>query len=358
MENQRKIIHVDMDAFYASVEQRDNPDYRGKPLMVGGGKRGVVAAASYEARAFGVRSAMPTGQALRLCPDIVVVKPRFEVYKETSLTIRKIFQRYTHAIEPLSLDEAYLDVTENIVGERSATRIAERIRADIWKECFLTASAGVSYCKFIAKVASDFNKPNGMTVVPPSDAVEFIGNLDVGKFHGVGSVTERKMNEAGIYTGKDLREYTESALVRMFGKSGSWFYNVVRGIDNRPVRSSRERKSVSAETTFGEDVSDLGVLDEKLLLVVQRAAKRIEATRSAGFTVTLKIKYFDFEQHTRSKTMSHSVSEAQQLYEVGKALLYNSPIDKPVRLLGIGISNLADGEHRSSKVDDQLTLEM
>jgi len=274
----RKIIHVDMDAFFASVEQRDNPELKGKPIAVGGGsKRGVITTASYEARPFGIRSAMPGFKAKAKCPDLIFVKPRFEVYGQVSKQIREIFSRYTDLIEPLSFDEAFLDVTECKVDLEFATDIAKAIKADIEQETSLTASAGVSYCKFIAKIASDMNKPDGLTVIKPKQAISFLESLPVEKFFGVGKVTAQKMKSRGIYTGKDLKEWSQYDLIKQFGKPGRFYYDIVRGIDDRPVKVERERKSLGIERTFEDPIDDLNILQEKL-----------NATESESLTVLIQ----------------------------------------------------------------------
>ena len=299
---QRKIIHIDMDAFYASVEQRDNPELRGRPVAVGGSReRGVVAAASYEARKFGVRSAMPSVTAKRKCPELIFVKPRFDAYREASSQIRAIFARHTPVIEPLSLDEAYLDVTENPRGVASATRIAEEIRAAIRAETGLTASAGVSYNKFLAKLASDHRKPDGLFVITPSMGPAFVETLPVGKFHGVGPATTRKMNSLGIATGLELKARTLPFLQRHFGKAGSYYYWIARGVDERPVRADRIRKSIGAENTFFEDIFTYDAARAALEPIVAKVWRHCEATRIRGRTVTLKVKFADFQpDHAQS----------------------------------------------------------
>jgi DNA polymerase IV len=300
----RKILHVDMDAFFASVEQRGNPELRGKPVAVGGSReRGVVAAASYEARKFGVHSAMPSVIAKRKCPDLIFVTPRFEVYRAVSLRIREIFAEFTPVIEPLSLDEAYLDVTENLRGLTSATEIAERIRAKISAETNLTASAGVSYNKFLAKLASDHRKPNGLFVITPKMGPSFVETLGIEKFHGVGPATATKMHRLGIETGRDLRAQALPFLQRHFGKSGSFFYWIARGIDERPVRSDRIRKSVGAENTFSQDLHDFGSMREALQPILDRLWRHCENVGVRGRTVTLKVKYADFQLITRSRSL-------------------------------------------------------
>ena len=337
----RKIIHVDMDAFFASVEQRDNPELRGKPVAVGGGHRGVVAAASYEARPFGVRSAMPSVTAKRRCPDLVFVKPRFDAYREVSQQIRRIFADYTDLIEPLSLDEAYLDVTEDRHRLGSARAIAEDIRRRIREETQLTASAGVSYCKFVAKLASDQNKPDGLCVIRPQDAPRYIASLPVERFHGIGPKTADRLNRMGIHTGADLQSLSLPELEGRFGSSGEWYWRICRGIDERPVRSHREAKSVSAERTFNEDLSDPLALRAELERVAGLAWNRIERTRVAGRTVTLKVKYADFQLISRSKSFVDPISDPVGFTAAGHYLLSSLlPVPKGIRLLGLGIHNL------------------
>src|SRR6476660_9450427 len=313
----RKIIHVDMDAFYASVEQRDDPSLKGKPVAVGGGHRGVVAAASYEARPFGVRSAMPSVTAKRRCADLIFVKPRFDVYRAVSQQIRAIFADYTPLIEPLSLDEAYLDVSEDRLGLGSARAIAEEIRRRIREECQLTASAGVSYCKFIAKLASDHRKPDGLTVITPERGPEFVASLPVARFHGVGPVTARKMEQLGILTGADLKEWSLPALHAHFGSSADWYWRICRGIDHREVKPDRPYKSVSAERTFDEDLRDPERLAAELERIAGYAWDRIERAEVAGRTVTLKVKYGDFSLITRSKSFAANVPDLQSFAAAG-----------------------------------------
>ena len=343
--NARKIIHVDMDAFYASVEQRDDPALRGRPVAVGGGHRGVVAAASYEARVFGVRSAMPSLTASRKCPDLVFVKPRFEVYRAVSQQIRTIFADYTPHIEPLSLDEAYLDVTEDIRGLGTARAIAEEIRARIVAETGLTASAGVSYCKFIAKLASDHNKPDGICVIPPDRGAAFVATLPVKRFHGVGPVTAAKMERLGIHTGADLAAWSLPELEAHFGSSGGWYWRIARGIDDRPVRAHREAKSVSAERTFDEDLSDPAALAEQLDRVAGLAWQRIDRNGALGRTVTLKVKFADFTLITRSKSFTAPVDNEVAFAAAGQSLLAALfPVPRGIRLLGLGIHAIAAEE--------------
>lgn len=343
MASQRKIIHIDMDAFYASVEQRDDPRLRGRPVAVGSPReRGVVAAASYEARAFGVRSAMPSVTAIRRCPDILFVPPRFDVYREVSRRIRAIFLDYTPLVEPLSLDEAYLDVTENRKKIASATHIAEEIRARIREETRLTASAGVSYNKFLAKLASDQNKPDGLFVITPDRGAEFVATLPIGKFHGVGPATAKKMNALGIETGLDLRAKPLPFLQRHFGKSGSYFYGIARGVDDRPVRPDRIRKSIGAEVTFAHDLFALEEAIAALAPIVARVAAHCEGARIEGRTVTLKVKYADFQQITRRSTGAAPIASRTALEACALALLRPLfPSDKGVRLLGVTLSSLA-----------------
>ena len=341
----RKIIHVDMDAFYASVEQRDDPALRGKPLAVGGGHRGVVAAASYEARKFGVRSAMPSVTAKRRCPGLLFVKPRFDVYRTVSQQIRAIFADYTDLIEPLSLDEAYLDVSEDRRGLGSARAIAEDIRARIRAETGLTASAGVSYCKFIAKLASDQNKPDGLCVIPPDKGPAFVATLPVGRFHGVGPKTAARMERLGIFTGADLAAWTLAELEAHFGSSGRWYYRIARGIDEREVRSERSAKSVSAERTFDIDLSDPADLQRELHRVAGLAWARIERAKATGRTVTLKVKYADFSLISRSKSFVRPIRDAVAFEAAGTELLERLlPVAKGVRLLGLGLHSLAGDE--------------
>jgi DNA polymerase IV len=341
-EQTRKIIHIDMDAFFASVEQRDNPALRGKPVAVGGSReRGVVAAASYEARKFGVHSAMPSVIAKRKCPELIFVTPRFEVYRAISLQIREIFAQFTPIIEPLSLDEAYLDVTENRLGIASATEIAERIRTKIWAETDLTASAGVSYNKFLAKLASDHRKPNGLFVITPTMGPSFVETLGIEKFHGVGPATAAKMHRLGIETGRDLKAQTLPFLQQHFGKSRPFFYWIARGIDERPVRSDRIRKSVGAENTFLRDLHDFESMREALQPVLDRVWRHCESAGVRGRTVTLKVKYADFQLITRSRSFTNPVAGRGELERLSLDLLSALiPVPKGVRLLGVTLSML------------------
>ncbi|WP_333694037.1 DNA polymerase IV [Flavobacterium sp.] len=337
----RKIIHIDMDAFYASVEQLDFPHLKGKPLAVGGSEvRGVISAASYEARKFGVRSAMSGVLAKKLCPDLVFVKPRFERYTELSRKIRKIFHEYTDLVEPLSLDEAYLDVTQNKKGNPSASLLAQEIRKRILEETGLTASAGISINKFVAKVASDYNKPNGQKTVNPDEVVAFLEALDIRKFYGIGKVTAERMYQFGIYTGKDLKEKSLEFLEEHFGKSGKHYFYIVRGIHNSPVKPYRISKSVGAERTFEENLSSEVFMEERLVSIAKELDKRLNKYKLAGKTVTLKIKYSDFTLQTRSKTLPYFVADKSILLETAKELLYQEKLKDSVRLLGISLSNL------------------
>lgn len=339
----RKIIHVDMDAFYASVEQRDDPSLRGKPIAVGGGHRGVVMAASYEARKYGVRSAMPSVTAKRRCPDLIFVKSHFDVYRAVSQQIRAIFLDYTDLVEPLSLDEAYLDVTYDRHALGSARAIAEDIRRRIREETGLTASAGVSYCKFIAKLASDHRKPDGLTVITPERGAEFVASLPVARFHGIGPVTAKKMERLGIVTGADLREWSRPALEAQFGSSGEWYWRICRGIDEREVRPDRPYKSVSAERTFDEDLRDPERLAAELARIAGYAWDRVKRAEVTGRTVTLKIKYGDFRIVTRSKSFASNVPDQEAFARAGQSLLDTlHPLPKGIRLLGLGLHNLTE----------------
>ena len=339
----RKIIHIDMDAFYASVEQRDNPELRGKPVAVGGSReRGVVAAASYEARQFGVHSAMPSIIAKRKCPDLIFVKPRFDAYKAISLQIREIFAAYTPIIEPLSLDEAYLDVTENLKGISLATQIAEELRARIRAETELTASAGVSYNKFLAKLASDHRKPDGLFVITPKTGPSFVETLPVRKFHGIGPATARKMAQLGIQTGLDLKGQTEAFLQHHFGKAGSYYYWAARGVDERPVRADRARKSVGAENTFPVDLFTYKAARDALREIVDKVWRYCDGAGIRGRTVTLKVKFANFQIITRSRTGQTQIRTRGELEQLGDALLEPLfPVARGIRLLGISMSSLA-----------------
>jgi DNA polymerase-4 len=349
-ERQRKIIHIDMDAFFASVEQRDNPELRGKPVAVGGaGERGVVAAASYEARKFGVRSAMASTMARRKCPELIFVPPRFDVYREISLQIRTIFAEYTPLIEPLSLDEAYLDVTENLKGITSATQIAEEIRAMIREQTALTASAGVSYNKFLAKLASDYRKPDGLFVITPRMGPAFVEALEVGRFHGIGPATTTKMHSLGIYTGLDLRAQTLEFLQQHFGKAGYYYYWIARGVDHRPVQADRIRKSVGAENTFSNDLMAFEEMKQSLQPIIDKVWRYCEGSDIRGRTVTLKVKYADFQQVTRSRSFAAPVDSKAALERASVELLSSLlPVPKGVRLLGITLSALGADENHAS----------
>lgn len=337
----RKIIHIDMDAFYASVEQLDNPELRGKPIAVGGEEnRGVVSAASYEARKFGVRSAISGVMAKKNCPELIFVKPRFDRYREISKKIHRIFREYTDLVEPLSLDEAYLDVTKNKKGNPSASLLAQEIRMRIFNEVGLTASAGISVNKFVAKIASDYNKPNGQKTVNPDEVVSFLEELPIQKFYGVGKVTTEKMYQLGIFCGLDLKSKPIEFLEKHFGKSGSFYYNVVRGIHNSEVKSNRITKSVAAEYTFDVNLSSEIFMMEKLEKIANELGRRLKKHNIAGKTITLKIKYSDFTQQTRSKTMPYFISDTALILETVKELLYQEKMKDSVRLLGISLSNL------------------
>jgi DNA polymerase-4 len=349
---QRKIIHVDMDAFYASVEQRDNPDLRGKPIAVGGSReRGVVAAASYEARKFGVRSAMPSITAKRQCPDLIFVKPRFEVYKAVSQQIREIFAEHTPIIEPLSLDEAYLDVTENLQNIPLARDVALAIRAKIKEVTGLNASAGISYNKFLAKLASDHRKPNGQYVITPEMGPAFVEALPVGKFHGIGPATSAKMNSLGLHTGLDMRNQTMEFMQANFGKAGAYYYWISRGIDNREVRANRIRKSVGAENTFSSDLTEFDAMAAELQPLIDKVWRHCEDNGSRGRTVTLKMKFNDFEIITRSRSVPAAVASREDLERLSIALLQNEmPVPKPVRLLGVSLSSLQGDDQEESQL--------
>ena len=337
----RKIIHVDMDAFYASVAQLDNPELKGKAIAVGGGgKRGVVAAASYEARKYGVRSAMSGVLARQKCPHLIFVKTDFERYKEISTKIRQIFYEYTDLVEPLSLDEAYLDVTENKKGNPSASLIAQEIRDRIYSELALRASAGISINKFIAKVASDINKPNGQKTINPEEVLLFLEELSVNKFYGVGKVTAAKMNNLGIFNGLDLKKKPLEELTKIFGKSGTYYYNIVRGIHHSTVKPNRIRKSIAAERTFSENISSEVFMLERLYKIAEELERRMIASETNGKTITLKIKYSDFTQQTRSKTVQNFIQKKDEIMQIVKELLYQEKFKNSVRLLGISFSNL------------------
>tara|TARA_R110002050_G_scaffold1244_5_gene8720 strand:+ start:1978 stop:3066 length:1089 start_codon:yes stop_codon:yes gene_type:complete len=358
MRRQRKIIHVDMDAFFASVEQRDQPDYRGKPLIVGGqpNSRGVVAACSYEARTFGIHSAMPSSRAYRLCPEAIFVPPRFEAYREVSNQIRAIFWRYASEVEPLSLDEAYLDVTYTGDFDGSATLIAQAIKRDILAETHLTASAGISYNKFLAKMASDMDKPNGLYVIKPEQGEAFVTDLAIGQFYGVGPATESKMKKIGIETGKDLRQKTLAELVENFGKSGQYYFNIARSIDERPVRSQRERKSLGKETTFAQDVLSIEDLTLTLNSLVEQILNSLAKQNMQARTLTLKVKYANFQQITRSHTVEHFLDITSALQLIPLLLTRTEVGLKAVRLVGLSLSGFEQPIPKQSQ--PQLDLEL
>ena len=355
----RKIIHVDMDAFYASVEELDNPELKGKPVAVGGNEiRGVVSAANYEARKFGVRSAMSGYLAKKNCPHLIFVKPRFARYKEISNKIQAIFYDYTDLVEPLSLDEAYLDVTTNKKGNPSATLIASEIRQRIFNELRLTASAGISSNKFIAKIASDINKPNGQKTVNPEEVIPFLEKLEIRKFYGVGKVTAEKMFRLGIFTGMDLKQKSLEFLELHFGKSGSHYFNVVRGIHTSEVKPHRIPKSVGAERTFNENLSSEIFMLERLEHIADELQLRMKKTKVAGKTITLKIKYSDFTLQTRSKTLPYFVSDKALILETAKELLYQEKMENSVRLLGISLANLNTELKRNEKEENEVSVQL
>ncbi len=359
MARQRKIIHVDMDAFFASVEQRDHPEYRDKPLIVGGqpDSRGVVAACSYEARQYGIHSAMPCARAYRLCPHAIFVRPRFEAYREVSGQIRDIFWRYASEVEPLSLDEAYLDVSYTADYNGSATLIAKAIKRDILAETGLTASAGVSYNKFLAKIASDMDKPDGLYVIRPERGEKFVETLPVGKFHGIGPATETKMKQLGIETGLDLRQKTLAELSERFGKAGQYYFNIARAIDERPVRSQRIRKSLGKETTFAEDIVSETELTAKLLELADIVLENLKKHQLKARTVTVKVKYADFQQVTRAVTLDHAVT-LEDLKTVIPVLLKKTEAGvKAARLVGLSLSSFDEQSHQAPQVP-QLALDL
>lgn len=354
----RKIIHIDMDAFYASVEQRDNPHLQGKPVAVGWpDKRGVLTTASYEARKYGVRSAMPSVTAKKKCPDLIFVKPRFDVYKKVSKQIREIFKEYTDLVEPLSLDEAYLDVTENKKNIPSATIIAKEIKQKIKDELQLTASAGISINKFLAKVASDMDKPDGLFVIPPEKTIEFIEKLPIEKIPGIGKVTAEKMKNMNINTGKDLRGFQRVELVRLFGKMGAYYYQIVRNEYDSRVVPDRPRKSISSENTFIDDLTNENEMLQELKSISESLFKSCGKLNTTGKTITLKIKYHDFEQRTRSKTIDHFLKSEEELFKIVEELFWlpEKPY-KPVRLFGVGLSNLNNNEKEEN--DPQMALNL
>ncbi|MCX2477523.1 DNA polymerase IV [Pedobacter sp. MC2016-15] len=357
---QRKIIHIDMDAFYAAVEQRDFPQYRGKPIVVGGSPdgRGVVATASYEARKFGIHSAMSARRAIQLCPQAIFVRPRFDAYKHVSVHIREIFSRYTDLIEPLSLDEAYLDVTEDKLQIGSALEIAKQIKDAIRDELNLTASAGVSSSKFIAKIASDMNKPDGLTFIGPSKIERFMEKLPVEKFFGVGKVTADRMKKMGLHTGADLKLLSEQDLVMRFGKTGKFYFKIVRGIDERPVQPHRETKSLGAEDTFEQDLSTQEEMFTELEQIAEKVTSRLEKNRLKGKTITLKVKFHDFTQITRNQSFLNPIGDYFSIIAAAKDLLIRADLENSkVRLLGISLSNFGNLPP-SSKITDPDQLEL
>ena len=353
----RKVIHIDMDAFYASVEQLDNPELKGKPVAVGGNsQRGVVAAASYEARKFGVKSAMPSVKAARQCPQLIFVPPRFSRYKELSSQIREVFFEYTDLVEPLSLDEAYLDVTENKIGLNSATLIAREIKQKIKERTGLIASAGISFNKFLAKTASDMDKPDGLYVILPEEAEDFVASLPVHRFHGIGKVTAEKMVRAGIFTGKDLRKKSLEDLKLRYGKSGQYYYHISRGIDHRSVQPARETKSISAERTFENNIYEQAEILNEIERIAHISFDRYKRSKASdGHTITIKLKYADFRQITRSKTLEKSINDENSFAEVALSLMNEGLLrEEGIRLIGVGISNFKQDEEPAKP--NQLTL--
>lgn len=355
--NLRKIIHIDMDAFYASVEQLDHPEWRGKPVAVGGhSQRGVVAAASYEARKYGVKSAMPSAKAAKLCPELVFVPPRFPRYKELSNQIREVFFESTDLVEPLSLDEAYLDVTANKIGLNSATLIAKEIKKKIKERTGLIASAGISYNKFLAKTASDIDKPDGLYVILPTEAEAFVSGLPVHKFHGIGRVTAEKMVIAGIFTGKELRQKSLQDLILRYGKSGSYYYNISRAIDHRQVQPSREAKSISAERTFENNLYKMDEIRKEIDRIARISFQRYQKSGEKGITMILKIKYGDFHQITRSHTLNHPIENEEQFVIAAIGLMKEEMLnDLGIRLIGVGISNFHKQDEPVT-ISPQLTI--
>ncbi|UXR68988.1 DNA polymerase IV [Staphylococcus sp. IVB6246] len=354
---EKRIVHIDMDYFYAQVEVRDNPKLKGKPVIVGGraSGRGVVATASYEARAMGVHSAMPMARAHQLCPDGYYITPRFEVYRAVSQQIMEIFHRYTSLVEPLSLDEAYLDITASVNAERSASQIAQMIRRDIWQETGLTSSAGVSYNKFLAKLASGMNKPNGITVITYHNVHDILMKLDIGDFPGVGKVSKEKMHEYGIYTGEDLYQKSERDLIYLFGKRGKYLYDRVRGKDEREVKSERQRKSVGAERTFSVDTNQDEEILRKIEMLCEKIETRLEKLQKAGYTVTVKIKTNTFETHTKQQSLKTPVQQARDIYQIAYDLYYHvKDPDVPIRLIGVTVGTLQDAAFRNMTIYDFL----
>ena len=353
----RKIIHIDMDAFYAAVEQRDRPELRGQPVIVGGApdKRGVVATASYEAREYGIHSAMPSATAQHLCPHVVFLRPRFDVYKQISQQIRAIFQRYTDVIEPLSLDEAYLDVSNCTLLQNSASLIAQDIQSSIQRETSLTASAGVSYNKFLAKIASDINKPNGFYLISPEQGPAFAAQLPIGKFHGIGKKTEAKMHQFGIYKGADLKQWPLERLVQTFGKVGQHYYHIARGIDLRPVISDRAYKSLGSETTFEQDLDDIATMMQQLEQLAREVMASVQRKKLQGYTLTLKVKYQDFQQITRSQTVTRPLLTFDDVQALLPELLRRTEAgQRKVRLLGVTVSNFVEPDNTGTMRQLQL----
>ncbi len=353
----RKIIHIDMDAFFAAVEQRDNPDYQNKPVIVGGApdSRGVVATCSYEARKYGIHSAMPSATAFRLCPQAIFVKPRFAIYQQASATIRQIFYQYTELVEPLSLDEAYLDVSDSVLFQGSASRLAEKIKQQILAETGLIASAGVSYNKFFAKIASDMDKPDGLYLIRPEQGLDFVAQLPIGKFHGVGKATERKMHALGIQNGADLRQFSLAVLQQHFGKSALFFYQIAQGIDERPLRVHRERTSIGTETTYAQDLKESGEIYQQLAELFDKVLLKVEAKKLFARTLTIKIKYHDFRQITRSLTLNNPIKKQLLNTPVFRQLLQKDGIGQSkIRLLGISLSTLEkqSGSYRQMDLFD------
>ena len=355
------ILHIDMDAFYASVEQRDNPKLRNKPIAVGGSSsRGVVAAASYEARKYGVRSAMASRIAIAKCPKLIFVRPRFDVYKKVSQQIRAIFHEYTDLVEPLSLDEAFLDVTTNKMEMPSATLIAKEIRSRILKETSLTASAGISMNKFLAKTASDVNKPDGLFLIHPKDAIAYVEKLPIERFFGVGKITAQKMHDLGVKNGYDLKQLSENDLVKQFGKVGHYYFKIARAEDDRAVNPNRIRKSLGAENTYADDLKSLEEIVGELERITEELVRRMKKSNSKGKTLTLKVKYSDFKQITRSKTMADWIVSHHQIEEIYLLLVDDIPLRDGVRLLGLTVSNLNHEQKQKEPADapkSQLTFD-
>ena len=354
----RKIIHIDMDAFFASVEQRNHPEYRGKPLIVAGDpdKRGVVSTCSYEARVFGVHSAMPTRTAMRLCPDGIFIDGDMHTYKEVSNQVFSIFSKYTSKVEPMSIDEAFLDVTESVNDGRSATEIASLILQDIFKETGLTASAGVSYNKFLAKVASSLKKPAGLSVIKPSGAISFLENLPIEKFYGIGKVTAKKLRSMNIKTGRDLKALDLQTLISHFGKTGAFYFNIVRGIDEREVETDYTRKSYGRETTLPKDITDIAKIRIYIRRLAIKVAKYLQHDKLSGRTVTLKLKYSDFQSITRSKSFTKGIADSSAIGEIACELLHKTEAgNRPVRLIGVSMSNFQE-ESEKIETAEQLIL--